>query len=115
MIGSQPQRIVVTPSLFIFGMRLAAWFDIVSRFSWYWMFGPVGPPASCTILRATWTDSWYQEFSGAIDAILRGLLARSPPAYLAGFACPPGPSSRLIVYSAASLATVVPSTARLQM
>src|SRR5947209_7550797 len=45
--------------------------------------------------------------------ILRGWLASAPPAHLAFLTWPPGPPSRLIAYSAADLATVVPSTARL--
>ena len=35
MIGSQPQRIVVTPELCIWAIRFDAWFDIVPRSSWY--------------------------------------------------------------------------------
>src|SRR3954447_7634869 len=76
------------------------------------MFSLTGMPPSSVIFLATWTDSWYQEFSGASVAMTRGLLAKLPPAYLAGE--PFGPS-RFTPYSAASLATVVPSTARLQM
>src|SRR3954452_19663772 len=76
------------------------------------MFSLTGMPPSSVIFLATWTDSWYQEFSGASVAMTRGLLAKLPPAYLAGESFGP---SRFTPYSAASLATVVPSTARLQM
>ena len=103
------------PSLFSLGIRLLAWFDIVPRSSWYWMLSATLTPAFSTSPFAICTDSWYQEFSGAIVASLRGLSLISPPAYLAGFAAPPGPNRRFTAYSAASLATVVPSTARLQM
>src|SRR3954451_15983024 len=113
MIGPHPQKIVVMPSLLSLGMMLLAWFDMVSRFSWYSTLSAILKPASSDIFLATWTDSWYQEFSGAMVTILRGWLARLPPAHLAFLVWPLGPPSRLMAYSAADLATVVPSTARL--
>src|SRR5215210_1135804 len=110
MIGSQPQRMVVTPAAFIRGMRLAAWLDMVPRSSWYFTFSPGLQLNFSSVPRAICTDSWYQEFSGAKVAMLRGLSLSSPPAHLAGLL-----QRRLPAYSAASVATIVPSVAMLQM
>src|SRR4051794_40924541 len=110
MIGSHPQRIVVTPAAFILGMRFWAWLDMVPRSSWYSTFWPGWQLYFCSVVRAICTDSWYQEFSGANVAMFRGLSLSAPPAHLAGL-----PHRRLPVYSAASLATSVPSVASDQM
>ena len=80
MTGSQPQMIVVIPSLLSFGMMLLAWFDMVPRSSWYSTLSATFTPPFSVICLATWTESWYQEFSGAMVATLRFWLARSPPA-----------------------------------
>src|SRR3954452_17674048 len=101
MIGSHPQRIVVTPWAFILGMRFWAWLDIVPRSSWYSTFGPSGQPYFLAVCLATWTDSWYQEFSGAKVAMLRPLVdidfpLPSSPAHFAGLL-----HRRLPAYSAA--------------
>src|SRR3954462_3157523 len=110
MIGSQPHKIVGTPWLCICAIKLAAWFDIVPRSSWYCTLTPGSQPAALCVSRATCTDSWYQEFSGANEANLRGRPLRLPPARSAGL-----PHSFFTAYSAAQLATSVPALAIDQM
>ena len=97
---------MVTPWFFSFGMMLLAWLDMVDRSSWYFTLRPGSLPASSVMRRALLTDSWYQEFSGAMVANLRGLPARLPPAKSAFLPC-----RRLLPYSAASSETRVPSVA----
>src|SRR5258708_115572 len=72
------------------------------------MFSPGSQWYRCTTPRATCTDSWYHGFSGARVANLRGFPFRFPPAYTAG---EPDGQSFLPSYSAAKLATLVPSAA----
>src|SRR5581483_9012360 len=91
MAGSQPQMTVVIFSLFSLAMMLAAWFDSVLKSSLYLMLSWLGWPAARATFSPASTHCWYQGFSGAMMAVVRGLSFRSPWAYLAGL-----PARRLL-------------------
>ena len=81
-IGSQPQTSVVMFRSFIWAMIPVAWSDIVARSRTYFRLKPRSLPALVMMAAAFSTDSWYQEFSGASVAKLRGRSWRgwpSPP------------------------------------